>query len=129
MLRHREIFEGLRTRTGMYVGETTYVAVAAFVVGYDEACEGGTLAGFREWLAVRMGSGSNLAWTAIVLRAAFPGSDSPEAELAKGPQAERRAIETMFELISAFDDERNRRDGLRKIFASYEDWEGAGRAE
>ena len=42
----------------MYVLNETYESAAAFVLGYDAACEGGPLMGFREWLVLRIGSGA-----------------------------------------------------------------------
>jgi len=42
---HRETFEKVRKRPGMYVYPPTFDAVVAFVNGYNEACEGGTLCG------------------------------------------------------------------------------------
>jgi hypothetical protein len=106
----------------MYLEEETYAAAAGFVMGYDEACEGGLLAGFREWLILRLGMGSNLAWPALVLHAAFPQAESPQAETNSGPKAQRHAIDTLFGLVAEFDDVRAKHDGLRKVYLAYEQW-------
>ena len=53
MRHHRELFEAVRKYTGMYVYPETYQAVSALVLGYDLACEGGVLEGFREWLQLK----------------------------------------------------------------------------
>ena len=50
------MFENVRANPGMYIPNATYEAVAAFVLGYDIACEGGVLVGFREWLIPRVGT-------------------------------------------------------------------------
>lgn len=122
MRHHRELFENVRTRTDMYLRQGTYAVVAAFVCGYDEAGEGGVLAGFREWLVVRLGTGTNLSWPALVLHAAFPHSESPQDEPSRSPESERHAIETLFGLIAEFDEARAKREGLREILVSYDRW-------
>lgn len=112
---HSRLFERVRKRTGMYVPDETYNSVAAFVLGYDLACEGGPLMGFREWLVLREPSGANLMWSALVLQIAFPEAGDPRREL-NSPTAERHAIDTLFDLIAEFDQVRAQRDGLKKIF-------------
>lgn len=112
---HTKLFENVRKRTGMYVLQQTYDSVASFVLGYDAACEGGPLMGFREWLVLREPSGANLAWPALVLHIAFPQAGDPQKELGD-PTAERHAIDTLFDLIAEFDKVRAQHDGLKKIF-------------
>ena len=123
MRHHTAMFERVRKRTGMYLRPETYAVVAAFVSGYDEACEGGTLCGFKEWLVLRLKSGSNLHWPALVLVAAFPDAENAEQALSSGPQAERHAIDTLFDLLSAFEEVRAKHDGLRQVFLAYAQWE------
>lgn len=122
MKSHAELFEDVRKRTGMYFGEETYEVVAAFVIGYNAACEGGVLSGFREWLVMRVGSGANLAWPALVLDCAFPDSRPPEEALSAGPEAQRHAIDTLFALLAEFEQEKSRPDGLRRIFVAFAEW-------
>lgn len=123
MRHHKELFEALRNRTGMYVQQETYVVVAAFVLGYDEAHEGGVLAGFREWLVVRLDGSANLDWPSLVLQVAFPNARVPEDELTGTPNGDRHAIETLFDLIIEFDVARAGRNGLVNILVAYERWE------
>lgn len=120
MQQHRSLFESVRSRTGMYFSQETYAVVAAFVFGYDAACEGGLLAGFREWLVVRLRTGSNLHWTALVLHAAFPDAASPQEAASAGSAAERHAIDTLFDLLAEFDAVRANKDGLKDVFVAYE---------
>src|SRR5215475_3724552 len=128
MRHHKELFEKVRKRTGMYLASETFYEVIGFVNGYDYACENGTLCGFKEWLVLRLGSGSNLGWSALVLDAAFTDSKNPEAELNAGSAAQRHAIDTLFDLIAEFDEARNKYDGLKKIFLEYDQWERDQRA-
>jgi hypothetical protein len=122
MRQHREVFQHLHKHTGMWLSDETYAAAEAFVAGYDAACEGGVLAGFREWLVMRVGSGGNLAWPALVLDLAFPQVTSPRDALSEGAKAHRHAIDTLFGLLAEFDEERAKHDGLRRIYAAYEEW-------
>jgi len=122
---HKEIFEGLRKHTGMYLLGETFAEVTAFVDGYDQTCEGGTLCGFEEWLVVRLGlkNGANLHWSALILDAAFPGSTDSRGEVSADSRAQRHAIETLFDLLVEFDEARSKHDGLKKIFLEYDRWQ------
>ena len=122
MRQHRELFEHIRTRFGMYVQEETYAAATALVLGYDLACEGGVLAGFREWLVVRLGDGQNLAWTALVLHAAFPSTTGSRQALLASPEAQRHAIDVLFKLLAEYESVRTGADGLKGVFLAYDRW-------
>lgn len=128
MRKHQELFQNVRERTGMYFVEQTYASVSAFVLGFDAACEGGVLTGFREWLVMRVGTGSNLSWPALVLHAAFPDERNPQGAV-KGAPAQRKAIDTLFDLIAEFDETRTKHDGLQEIFVAYQVWEREARAK
>ena len=106
----------------MYLQEPSYQSVVALVLGYDMASEGGVLIGFREWLITRLATGNNFAWPALVLRATFPDAVDVSAVVSANSEAQRRAIDRLFELIAEFDDVRRAPDGLRKIYADYEKW-------
>ena len=106
----------------MFFQEPSYAAAAAFVLGYDFACEGGVLHGFREWLIVRLGFGNNLAWSALVLEVAFPGPGNPLESVHSSSANEKHAIEVLFQLLREFDEKRGTRDGLRRIFFEYDRW-------
>ncbi len=122
MRQYREIFEGVQTRTSMYLPDETYAAAAAFVLGYDIACEGGVLVGFHEWLVVRLDGGSNLHWSALVLDAAFPSARDPQRAVNASPKAQRHAIDTLFGLLAQYDDVRAKQDGLKGVFLAYDRW-------
>lgn len=122
MRQHRELFEDIRARFGMYLQDETYAAAAALVLGYDLACEGGVLAGFREWLVVRLNGGPNLGWTALVLHAAFPAATDPQQAVLASPETQRHAIDVLFGLLAEYDDVRTGRDGLRGVFLAFDRW-------
>jgi hypothetical protein len=124
-MQHRDVFEQVRTRTGMYLQEETYATASALVLGYDLACEGGVLAGFREWLLVRIDAAShnNLAWPGLVPHVAFPESNNPQEAVLASAKTQRHAIDTLFSLLAEYDEKvRSRHDGLRQVFADYERW-------
>jgi hypothetical protein len=103
----------------MWVPSGTYDAVAAIVLGYDTACEGGALVGFKEWLVIRLGRDfANLYWPALVLKIAFPNEQVPERALTS-KEANRKAIDVLFSLIAEFDAERSARGGLARILSKY----------
>jgi hypothetical protein len=122
MYQHRELFEAIRTRTSMFLPEETYVAVAALILGYDLACEGGVLVGFREWLVVRVDGGSNVGWESLVLYAAFPSAKDVHKAVRASPKAQRHAIDTLFELLGEYESVRDRQDGLKHIFVAFDRW-------
>jgi hypothetical protein len=122
MRRHRELFENVRARMGMYFMDESYGAAAAFVMGYDLACEGGVCTGFREWLVMRVGRGANLGWEALVLFAAFPSSNNPHAAVLASAETQRHAIDVLFSLLAEYDDVRSGTDGLRRVLVDYERW-------
>jgi hypothetical protein len=113
MRHHRELFESVRKRTGTYFQQETYAVVAAFVCGYDAAYEYGMREGFKEWLVLRLGMGSNLVWLALVLEAAFPNARNPQDAVCASPDTERHAIEALFDPLAEFDNVRSQRNGLK----------------
>jgi hypothetical protein len=71
---------------------------------------------------MRVGQGSNLHWSALVLDVAFPSIGDPEKALVNN-EAHRHAIDTLFSLLAEFDEKvRSQHDGLRQVFADYERW-------
>jgi len=106
----------------MYFSEETYDIICAFVLGFDEAYEGGVLVGFKEWLATRLMTGSNLCWSALVLDVCFPNAESPQDAVHADAKSERRAIETLFDLLDEFEEVRSKTNGLQDIFLAYQRW-------
>jgi hypothetical protein len=117
MYRFEEMCIRLENLTAMYTQKETYGEVVAFIDGYNTACEGGPLMGFREWLALKQGFGQNLAWSGLVLDLAFPTAPDAERVLSGALDLERNAITKLFALLREFFEERSA--GLVAIMASY----------
>jgi len=117
--KHVELFSSLRKYPEMYVQRAEFCSVAAFIEGYNLACEGGPLCGFTEWLALRANCGANWSWPSLVLHISEVGRD---AEFPLTPNSDKTAIETLFTLFDQFSSERARPNGLSQIFAAYEKW-------
>jgi hypothetical protein len=98
--------EALRRTPGMMVQDASFSSICAFLEGYDQALNRCFLVGFREWLVIRLGSGSNFWWPELIRRIAEPRSVPAEMLL--------------FELLAEFLEERSQHDGLRKIFRDFE---------
>jgi hypothetical protein len=121
MTNHRSLFQDLRSRTGMFIVRPSHATVAALLLGYDLAHGGGALIGFREWLIVRLGLGNNLSWEALTLHAAFPGAEAPEEAL-KSDASQKQAVDVLLELADHYAADREKPEGLRRIYAAYERW-------
>ncbi|MFD0560395.1 hypothetical protein FB566_4400 [Stackebrandtia endophytica] len=65
--------EHLRKFPGGYGVDGSFGQVAAFISGLDAAKDEYLLEGFREWLIVKVGFGSNLGWSILALHVIFPG--------------------------------------------------------
>jgi hypothetical protein len=103
----------IRQHPGMYLRGETYDELIAFLLGCDAGNDWGLLAGFREWLIVKIDAPTNLAWSAMVLhhvRADDRGLKQEE---------NRRAVSTLLSLVTEFLQVRGERDGLVRVFASY----------
>jgi hypothetical protein len=122
MRQHRALFEAIRARPGMYLPEETYAAAASLVLGYDLACEGGLLVGFREWLVVRVDLGPNLTWHALVLHAAFPSARNAQDAVLASTESQRHGIDTLFALLAEYDDVCAQRDGLVAVMRAFDRW-------
>ncbi|MBK7077566.1 MAG: hypothetical protein IPH44_35255 [Myxococcales bacterium] len=109
--------EGLMTRPGMFLSETSFDTTVAFICGYDAALMGGLLFGFREWMITRLERGNNLAWPALVELAV---KEDPVTAASVDDDATRRTV--LFDLLSQFFAERDSRDGIRSMFRGYEAW-------
>ena len=105
-------------RPGMYVRSAYFSSVCAYINGYDEARDGGPLAGFREWLIVRADGGNNLTWDGLVMLLVMPDADQT------GPLAadqETRLLQGMAGLFEEFFGFRQEH-GITKIHHDYARW-------
>ncbi|WP_106401422.1 hypothetical protein [Actinocorallia populi] len=94
----QEFWEHFKKRPRMFVSRVSFGSVTGFLAGYDTASDGVLLDGFREWLAVKLGSGWNLVWWALVEILAFP--DGRPAE----PWSHEDDQHAVDELISLMDE-------------------------
>jgi len=98
----------------MYVSPETLDCVLNYLQGHDDAMMGGLLVGFRESLIMRLGTGDNFTWTALVglvLKAQGVPSDDEQAR-----------IEGLFVLLEQYFDERNHFRGLFRMYRRYDRW-------
>src|ERR1700730_4277043 len=65
-MNHREFFAFVQKRPGMYFFGESYADFCNFILGYDAGTSHFLLEGFREWLIVRLGEESSLAWPGLV---------------------------------------------------------------
>jgi len=105
-------------RPGMYLPSTTSDAFVAFLMGYDAGTQGGLLVGLREWLIVKLGTGNNLAWPALLQHWLVQARAQPRSS----SESETRSLELITSLLEQFSSERDAPSGLRRIFASYDAW-------
>ncbi len=110
-MEYRTHFAAVRQRPGLYGLSGSFGQFAAYLNGVDDGSDGRALAGFREWLAVRLGRGNNLAWSGLVLHLAFPGGWPGLRERLADPEQNAVAVVTLFELLDEFLAERAQPDG------------------
>lgn len=111
-----------RLRPGMYLMPIEFGSVVSFVCGYDLACEGGVLWGFREWLVCRLGRGNDLAWPALVVDALRADPSVASALGFSVVEDHRVVIDGFWRLLDEFFTEKDARGGACRIFVSYDAW-------
>src|SRR5689334_17305840 len=94
----------VRRQVDMFLKPATFETVVAFITGYDAAQSFAFLAGFREWLTVRIDRRMNLGWPAIA--SAIIGERASSKEHMEG----------MFSLLEEFVNACEERQGRRKIY-------------
>ncbi len=116
MKKHYPILDELRERAEMHVPRESYSAVCSFLLGYDCALGGEPLRGFKEWLAVTAGGGSNLGWPTLALAYILQARGDPWEAL-EGHQ-EKQVLERLFSLLDEFEHVRNEA-GLSTVVGRY----------
>ncbi len=117
-----ELLKWLRLRPGNYVGSTRFDVIAGYLQGLDAGNEGGLLQGFREFLVMKADDGVNLVWVGLVLLLALPDDQYESQSEFASPEAEKKAVDTLFDLLEEFMALRKENGGLRRIFRDYEKW-------
>ncbi|TQF17832.1 hypothetical protein FJV41_01435 [Myxococcus llanfairpwllgwyngyllgogerychwyrndrobwllllantysiliogogogochensis] len=102
----------------MHLAHPSADACANFVHGFDAAWGGGLLFGFREWLIVKVDSGSNFGWSGLVVLLARK-SGHPKFD----PTEEKpENVAFLLDTLETFLAERKTMDGPRTIFLRFDDW-------
>jgi hypothetical protein len=117
----RSYFQAVRKRPIMYGVDGSFNSVAAFVLGFDAATNGGLLSGFREWLIVRIDDGNNLAWPALagrLLAVDCSHGDPGRMCAGCGEQGGSKLLGVLDEFLSI----KEERNGMAKIFDAYLEW-------
>ena len=115
------LFQSIRKSPSAFFPRPTFSQAVAYINGYDAACCGGLLNGFREWLIVRVDYGDNLPWNALVLYLTFPKTVDI-GKCLNEPDAESTAIDSLFHLLDGFYADRDRFGGWRQIYMNYDTW-------
>ena len=113
---YRTLFANVRRRPGLYGLDGSFGQYCAFLTGLDTGNAGQLLVGLREWLVVRVGTGNNLVWPALVKHAAFPGQHPFQG------LDEQHLVDTLFDLLDEFWEIRSRHDGTTRVFDEYLTW-------
>lgn len=86
--------------------------------GMDTGASGGLLAGFYEFLLLKLNEQDNLVWSGLVLRLAF--GDNPPRALSEEDDA--KAIDYLFDLLDEFLAEIRGAHALQRLFHEYVLW-------
>lgn len=122
-MNYRELFEGVRNRTTMFLHSATYQEASSFVLGCDAGNNFCLLHGFREWLVVKAGRGNNLHWSALVLHLALPDVPDPWSAIASSAEHNRTAINALFDLLNEyFEALGSNHHGLAGLFLDHRVW-------
>ena len=144
-MNYRELFASMHKRPGMYGLDGSFTQFGIFLEGCNTATSGWLLAGFNEWLLMRLGHESSLSWSALVEWLAFPayrqltteslGDDDddryvneqlvfpPGSSFSALSDADNAlAVETLFRLLDEFLQVREQPPGLTTIFSEYVIW-------
>ncbi|MFY1687771.1 hypothetical protein [Plantactinospora sp. WMMB782] len=84
----------------MYFGraDLSFEKVVAFLTGLDMGTSGRLLDGFREYLILRLGEGTNLGWPALVLKA----HDLDVSGRPTTPEEDRAGVDAIFDVLDEF---------------------------
>jgi hypothetical protein len=116
---YRTLFPQVRRRPEMYGVQNSFHSFCAFLQGVDAGNDWQLFTGFREFLALRAGFGTNLAWPGLILRLAFPEISSGVLDPLKDRGKERIAVDTLFRCLDEFLEQRAETNGTERIFEAY----------
>ncbi|MGK8524602.1 hypothetical protein ACRS6B_25020 [Nocardia asteroides] len=116
---YRELLRNVSARPGMYFAgsELGYDKLVAFITGVDIGSQGSMLAGFREFLILKLDGGDNLAWFGLVIRICVPAAARP-----LGGDDEKAAVDGLFDLLDEFLAETADHHARTRIYHEYFRW-------
>lgn len=79
----------------------TYLSVCAFIMGYCLGGEHESLVGFHDWMAERLGTRPELAWSSQVLAELYSPEQIPSAQ-AFTEEQDKEAITALFDLLETY---------------------------
>jgi len=94
----RELFRSVRARPRMYLTKPDFDSCVAFVSGVDAGSDGSVLDGFREYLVLRLGGHSSLAFHSLVLLLTFDSVPTPPWT----SEQDAVAVAGLFDLLDQF---------------------------
>lgn len=104
---------------GMYYQRPNIESTIAFLNGYDVACQGGLLTGFREWIIPQLGFGGNLSWGELVcLRIREVCGINQVSPLGNNPEL----VTMVFDALKQFYLDKEKPQGMIEIYKRYSDW-------
>ena len=89
----------------------------AFIAGFDAGHGYALLAGFQEWLVVRLGTGFEFHWMGLVRHSIL---DVPPGSALSGVPVPDDSAVQVFELVLEFLDDFRGRDGRRALYRRFE---------
>ena len=113
--------DSLLQRPSMWVGDMSFDKVVAFIDGFDAACNGGLLLGFREWLIPRIDGPRDVHWIRMVLKLCFLEEMDAHRQPDE-PSATLHALSSLRILLHDFYSERDDIDGMHRILLRYDGW-------
>ena len=104
-------------KPGIFVNSGSYVAVCAYLSGFDNALCGAALDGFREWLLMRGKEWNNMTWWALV-RTEVLGPFGPDTALSR--EDDQRLLAGLDALLSDFSEAVA--GGMDRLYFQYGTW-------
>jgi hypothetical protein len=116
---YRKLFPQVRRRPEMFGVQNSFRSFCTFLHGVDAGNDWQLFVGFREFLVIRAGFGTNLTWPGLILRLSFPDVTSGLLDVLNDPEQERIAVDMLFGCLDEFLERRVKYDETARIFEEY----------
>lgn len=113
------VLASIAERPLMYLPSVDLLQFVSYLEGFDRACGGGALLGFREWVLVVRGGHPERAWWSNLLEAELSISDERELH------DETAHLDAIRRIVSQFIEFRRfvaAPDGWTRLFRDYDEW-------